>query len=210
MSLERSKNFQGDRSAWLRGFHGISLIEVLIALIIIAGGLLALSKLQGSLIGGGATAKQQSEAGFIAQRVIEDLRAKGWLHASLTAGNYTLSPHTGQSATYSVEYRVTNAPSGGPEYKTVVVTVKWKDTADQWQYSIITARFQKSGADGTIRILGISSSNCSSGSSGSSASSTSSSSGATTTSCPSTSSSSTSTSSSSSSSSSSSAAAAKK
>jgi Tfp pilus assembly protein PilV len=150
---------------------GAGMIEILISLVIIAGGLLALGKLQGNLVTSGSVAKQQSESAFVAQRVIEDLRSKGWTHPSLTAGSYSLDNHNGQSATYGVSYVVTNSAAGGPEFKTVEATVSWTDALGLGQFSKLIARFQKSGADGSIRILNMSSSSGSSASGASSSSS---------------------------------------
>lgn len=157
-----------------RKLFGAGMIEVLISLVIIAGGLLALSKLQGNLVTSGSVAKQQSESAFVTQKVIEDLRAKGWSHPSLTAGSYTLNNHSGQSAIYNVSYVVTNSAAGGPEFKTVEATVTWTDALGLGQFSKLIARFQKSGADGSIRILNMSSSSGSSTSGASSSSMTSS------------------------------------
>jgi len=52
----------------------------------------------------------------------------------------------------------------------VIATVSWNDSSNQLQRSTITTRFQENGADGTVRMLGMNASGCSS-SSGSSSSS---------------------------------------
>jgi Tfp pilus assembly protein PilV len=151
--------------------YGVGLLDVLIAVAIISGGLLAMSKLQGASALSGAVARQQSEAGFIAQKVIEDLRAKSW--ASIVPGSYTLQPHVGQSATYNINYTVTDSVAGGPLFKTVITTVSWNDSSNQLQKSTITTRFQQNGAERTVRMQSMNASGCS-GSSGSSGSSSSS------------------------------------
>ena len=137
-----------------QGLHreaGFGIVEVLIALLVIAGGLLALSKVQGGLLGGSAGAQQQSEAGFIGQKVIEDLRARGWSSADLAAGSHALPAVNGRSAAFSVRYEVTD--NAQPAYKTVVALVNWEDSNGAAQVSRITSRFQKAGADGTVRVL---------------------------------------------------------
>ena len=55
---------------------GVGLIEVLITLVIIAGGVMAMSRLQGLLLTSAASSRQLSDASLIAQRVLEDLRSK--------------------------------------------------------------------------------------------------------------------------------------
>ena len=151
--------------------YGVGLVDVLIAVAIISGGLVAIGRLQGASATSSAVASQQSEAGFIAQKVIEDLRAKSW--ASIVPGSYTLQPQIGRSATYNINYTVTDSVAGGPKFKTVIATVSWNDSSNQLQRSTITTRFQQNGAEGTVRMLGMNASGCSS-SSGSSSSSSSS------------------------------------
>jgi len=151
--------------------RGVGLVDVLIAVVIVGGGLLAMSKLQGAFAASGSVAKQQSEAGFIAQKVIEDLRAKRW--SDLAVGSFDLPQHSGKSAVYSVNYTVADSVSGGPKFKTVVANVTWVDSVNQGQKSTLTARFQESGASGTARLLGMSAggTGCSSTSSSGSSSS---------------------------------------
>jgi len=151
--------------------RGVGLVDVLIAVVIVGGGLLAMSKLQGAFAASGSVAKQQSEAGFVAQKVIEDLRAKPW--SDLAVGSFDLPQHSGRSAVYSVNYTVAESVSGGPKFKTVVANVTWVDSTSQSQKSTLTARFQESGASGTARLLGMSAggTGCSSTSSSGSSSS---------------------------------------
>jgi Tfp pilus assembly protein PilV len=168
MSSMLRKHYHHKRS------HGVGLVDVLIAVVIISGGLVAMGRLQGASATSSAVAGQQSEAGFIAQKVIEDLRAKSW--TSIVPGSYTLQPQVGRSATYNINYTVTESMSGGPLFKTVIATVSWNDSSNQLQKSTITTRFQENGAAGTVRMLGMNTSGCSSSSGSSSSSSGSSSS----------------------------------
>lgn len=142
--------------------YGVGLVDVLIAVTIISGGLVAMGRLQGASATSSAVASQQSEAGFIAQKVIEDLRAKSW--ASIVPGSHTLQPQVGRSATYNINYTVTESMSGGPLFKTVIAIVSWNDSSNQLQRSTITTRFQQNGAEGTVRMLGMNASDCSSSS----------------------------------------------
>src|SRR5688572_9395501 len=62
-----------------RTTRGFSLIEVMIAVIVLAIGLLSLAALQGELFRAGAEAKARANAATIAQQVIEDSRTFGFV-----------------------------------------------------------------------------------------------------------------------------------
>lgn len=65
--------------------QGFSLIEVMLAVLILAGGILAVSKLQTSLIRSGADANQRSVAASLAQKKMDDLRR--FVHLTATTAN---------------------------------------------------------------------------------------------------------------------------
>lgn len=144
------------RNATLRSaVAGVGLIEVLITLVIIAGGVLALSRLQGVLVTSAASSRQQSDASFIAQRVIEDLRSRNWGHATLAAGTPAATQVTGITTTYSVQYTVTDngGGAGAVEFKTVQVTVSWTDAQGQARTYTAATRLQRLGASFSARLL---------------------------------------------------------
>ena len=64
-----------------RNVRGFSLIEVMIAVIVLAVGLLSLAALQGELFRAGAEAKARANAATIAQQVVEDARSFSFLSA---------------------------------------------------------------------------------------------------------------------------------
>jgi Tfp pilus assembly protein PilV len=131
---------------------GVGLIEVLITLVIIAGGVMAMSRLQGLLLTSAASSRQLSDASFMAQREIENLRSKDW--DSLTSK--TLDPETGTTATYSVQYTVTDTGAAGQmQFKTVQVTVSWTDAQGQVRTYTASTRLQRIGADFSARLLTI-------------------------------------------------------
>lgn len=150
--------------------RGVGLIDIMIATIIIGAGLLALTRLQGIQFTASSAAKQQSEAGFIAQGVIENLRTRSWSDAQLSVGEKTLPDTLGKSATYSVKYTVSQPNA---QHKNIQVVVSWRDNNGQTLQSKLVAIFQQSDASGTARLLQLVSSD--SGSSSSSSSSQSSS-----------------------------------
>jgi type IV pilus modification protein PilV len=145
------------RNATLRSaVAGVGLIEVLITLVIIAGGVLALSRLQGVLVTSAASSRQQSDASFIAQRVLEDLRSRNWTDTSLAQSGspFTLAAVSGATATYSVQYTVTDIGAAGQmQYKTVQVTVSWTDAQGQTRAYAASTRLQRIGPDFSARLL---------------------------------------------------------
>jgi type IV pilus modification protein PilV len=137
---------------------GVGLIEVLITLVIIAGGVMAMSRLQGLLLTGAASSRQQSDASFIAQRVLEDLRSRNWTDTSLaqTGSPFALAAVSGTTATYSVQYTVTVTDTGAAgqmQFKTVQVTVSWTDAQGQARTYAASTRLQRIGADFSARLL---------------------------------------------------------
>jgi Tfp pilus assembly protein PilV len=133
---------------------GVGLIEVLITLVIIAGGVMAMSRLQGLLLISAASSRQLSDASFIAQREIENLRSRNWDHASLNAGTSAATQVAGTTATYTVQYAVTDTGAAGQmQYKTVQVTVSWTDAQGQARTYTASTRLQRIGADFSARLL---------------------------------------------------------
>jgi Tfp pilus assembly protein PilV len=137
--------------AYRGAMAGVGLIEVLITLVIIAGGVMAMSRLQGLLLTSAASSRQLSDASFIAQRVIEDLGSRNWDSLTTT----TLGNETGTTATYSVQYTVNDSPGGAGQmqFKTVQVTVSWTDAQGQARTYTATTRLQRIGADFSARLL---------------------------------------------------------
>lgn len=130
--------------------RGVGLIDIMIATVIIGGGLLALTRLQGIQLTTSSVAKQQSEAGFIAQGVIENLRSRSWSDHQLGVGEKTLPDTLGKSATYSVKYTISQPNA---QHKNIEVVVSWRDHTGQTLQSKLVSIFQQSGADSTARML---------------------------------------------------------
>jgi Tfp pilus assembly protein PilV len=132
---------------------GVGLIEVLITLVIIAGGVMALSQLQGVLVTGAASSRQQSDASFIAQSEIEKLRALEWGATFPADGTSATTTVPGVTTTYSVRYSITTSPAGSMEFKTVQVTVSWTDAQGQVRTYTAATRLQRLGASFSARLL---------------------------------------------------------
>jgi Tfp pilus assembly protein PilV len=123
-----------------RGQRGISLIEAMVALAVMAFGTLAVLGVQATLRFNGDVAKQRSEAVRIAQEALEDWRAFATLddyeavdtsEAAVVEGYTTNTSfelvRTVQTASTDIDGAV------APRRKTLVVDVIWTDRADQVQ-----------------------------------------------------------------------------
>ena len=110
-----------DASSSCRGF---SIVEMLVALLILASGLLALARFQTVLISSDSLAKQRSEATLLAEQKVDILRSYGTMSAysSMTSGSDSVG---GSNASYSRSWTVT--PSASPAYVAISITVSWMD-----------------------------------------------------------------------------------
>ena len=127
---------------------GVGLIEVLIALVIIAGGVLALTRMQGLLLIDAAASRQQAEASFLAQQEIEQRRSRDWNHATLAPGTPAATRTVaGTTATYTVQTNIAAAGIAGQmQFRTVEVNVTWTDAQAQNRSYTASTRLQPIGA----------------------------------------------------------------
>lgn len=115
--------------------QGVSLIEALVALGVMAFGMLGLVGLQSTMRSNADIAKQRSEAVRIAQEQIEQLRGfvaltgPGNTYANIASvGDTTYVDLTSTNATYTWNSTVT-VTSNDPPFKTMAVDVGWTDRA---------------------------------------------------------------------------------
>ena len=119
--------------------RGVSLVEALVALAVMAFGMLGLAGVQSTLRLNADVSKQRSEAVRIAQAAVEDWRAYALLAATPDVVDYadivTAGPtaEAGINATYQVTRTVTDSAAPASRSKTVVVDVTWTDRANQPQ-----------------------------------------------------------------------------
>ncbi len=115
---------------------GFTLLEVMIAIVILAIALLGLAGLQITSVRGNSTATQITEATTLAQDRLEQL--KGTPFTTLASGNSLV---TGQSGLkYAVQWNV-NRPAGSSR-ATVQVTVSWtKETPHSVTVSSVIGQF---------------------------------------------------------------------
>lgn len=107
--------------------RGFTLLEVLVALVVLATGLLALAKFQGTLMQDNALSKQRTEATMYAQQKIEMLRSYSLMstYTGMTSGSDTI---TGTSSSFTRTWTITpHSTSTAPQYTTVAVTITWTD-----------------------------------------------------------------------------------
>jgi len=115
---------------------GFTLIEIMIAVVILMFGLLVVGSMQISAIRGNYMSGNTSMAISLAGEKMEELINKDYSKADLTAGNHgpeaILKTGTGVEGTgglYSRSWTVTNETS--PTRKSVVVTVSWEKNRHQ-------------------------------------------------------------------------------
>jgi type IV pilus assembly protein PilV len=109
---------------------GFSLLEVIIALFILAIALLALAGLMASTMRNTSFGGHMTEAATFAQDVLEKLRAAPW--ASIVSGNDTATGSTGIS--YARTWTVSDDPTGTQRW--VVITLNWTDSTRQTNHTM--------------------------------------------------------------------------
>lgn len=110
--------------------QGVSLIEVLIALLIFAVSIAVLVKFQSNLVQSQTSVNQRTLAVQIAESKLEELRHYSVLTTTVGYSAYEdivsgSSSVVSPSTTYGVVWTVTDNAS--PPYKTLTVTVTWTD-----------------------------------------------------------------------------------
>lgn len=108
------------RQKSLLGENGFTLIEVMIAILILAVGMMAMALLQVTAIRGGSFANQMTQASIYGQDKIEEL--KNTTYASIANGSDTIT--SGNGVTYARTWTVTtDSPYTGS--KTINLTISW-------------------------------------------------------------------------------------
>ena len=116
--------------------RGVSLIEALVALAVMAFGLLGVVGMQATLRYNADISKQRSEAVRMAQQQVEDLRAFGtlagtaeWDYADIASvATATVPTPAGfANTTFNITTTVANPVATDAQFKTVAVSVDWLD-----------------------------------------------------------------------------------
>jgi len=126
--IRRNRNICVKNEDLTPGKGGFTLIEVMIAILILAVGMMAMAMLQVTAIKGGAFANQMTQASIYGQDKIEVL--KNTTYASLAGGNDTVT--SGNGVTYTRTWTVTESdppgttsPPASSKMKTVNLTLSW-------------------------------------------------------------------------------------
>ncbi len=132
--------------------HGIGLIEVLVTILLLAVGLLGMSKIHGLLIRDGGTANNRALAISLAQQKLDDLRSFKWIDPARSSGQncdsgvFCYSEIANNLGGLEEDAGTLKLPSGdvtvgpttfnrtwtvttntAPDFKVVTVTVTWTD-----------------------------------------------------------------------------------
>ena len=117
---------------------GVSLIEILVTLVVMAIGILGLMHFQGSLISFNDDIDERSQALILAQENTEEIRANSNYDNIITVSSQTL-PYT----PFSISWTITNNVAPNPEYKLISVNVTWQDRKAQNQSLMLTSIIDK-------------------------------------------------------------------
>ena len=116
--------------------RGTTLLEALIAFLVLSLGMLAIARMQSHLRVDADLARQRSEAIRLAQEEIETLRAFSTISASPGARSFDGIANASRSvsgiATYALIRQI--EPIGRPRAKAVSVTVSWTDSTGTPQH----------------------------------------------------------------------------
>jgi len=125
--------------------RGVSLIEAMVAVGVMAFGMLAVVGLQVTLRANGDLSKQRAEAVRIAQQSIEDWRAFVAMEANAGVVDYLDLASDGPinlagiNATYARTRTITVWPGGSPPMKTLAVLVRWDDRSGETQSVLLSS-----------------------------------------------------------------------
>ncbi len=124
---QRTENISNKSMKKIKNSNGFTLIEVMIAILILSVGMMAMALLQISAIRGGAFANQMTQAAIDGQDKIEELRNTNY--STLAGGQDTVV--SGNGMTYTRTWTVTESPPPGTtgpstfKMKTIHLTISW-------------------------------------------------------------------------------------
>ena len=106
--------------------NGFSLIEVLIALVLLVVGLLALGGMQIVSIKGNSFSQQMTQATVLTQSKLEEIKKWSFMDSGLSSGHHDegVLSSSGFSRSYDVE-------DISATLKAVTVTVRWREETDR-------------------------------------------------------------------------------
>jgi type IV pilus assembly protein PilV len=126
--------------------QGFTLIEVMIAMTVLAVGLLSLAMMQLHALRGGNVGRHSSTAAIVARDRMESFQRAPWATVTVTAGwvndgNVTNSVQatagTAIEQTYTREYQVRNVTTGW--IRAVDVRITWNEAQDQNKQLVLSS-----------------------------------------------------------------------
>ena len=115
---------------------GFTLVEALVALLVLSVGLVAVARLQADLLLGSRQAKARGEATAIARQQIEYLRSSSIRRSPAPLSMAGTRTQTGSHQVYRVEWHA--IPAAGMNYARTIVRVHWTDRAGPHQIQLTT------------------------------------------------------------------------
>ncbi|RKT47242.1 type IV pilus modification PilV family protein [Thiocapsa rosea] len=134
--------------------HGFTLIESLIALVVLSLGLFGLMQMQTRVMAETADSKTRTAAVNIAQEKIEELRSESY--AAVVSGKDTVQAESGGTAGFTRTWTV--KPKIDPPYREVSVTTRWtrpgEGSEDQDSSSVTLTTFIAQSAAMALETIG--------------------------------------------------------
>jgi len=117
---------------WSKNEKGVTMVEILMAICIVAVGILAVVAMQTASARGNSTSSQSTDGLILAVGQMETLMDRAWGHADLDSAGNTHSVTQGQ---YTIEWNVTNNDVIN-NTKTINMTVTWSSWGVQRQITV--------------------------------------------------------------------------
>jgi prepilin-type N-terminal cleavage/methylation domain-containing protein len=109
-----------------RNIKGFTLIELVIAILVFAIGIMGVAKMQSESVKANSYSMQFTEALNIAQDHLEYLRGLAFTHTSMSTSAHNSSSPSFRGLTYNLSWRVAD-PGTTPPSRNVFVCVRWQD-----------------------------------------------------------------------------------
>ena len=118
----------------LRDERGLSLVELLVALVVLSLGVLAVAQLFPAGTRTMQSSRMLTTANFLAQQKIEELSGLGWTDPALSAGRHPASSFEafGSAGQWKRFYRVELLPAPLDNLKRVSVNVSWSHVGERF------------------------------------------------------------------------------
>ncbi|UXY14226.1 prepilin-type N-terminal cleavage/methylation domain-containing protein [Chitiniphilus purpureus] len=120
----------------MKRIEGFSLIEVLVAMLMISVAAMALARYQGTMTRNTTVAAERNEAVLLGQAELE--KARAIVLAGGTLGSATSTEVTGQTGVFTVARSAPSTIAVGPNpFSSVQVTISWQDTEGASQHVVM-------------------------------------------------------------------------